>query len=183
MKKIKIHNIDNHPTIDFELLKPLQDDYKDRTPEQIEKLANRIKEVGFKYDFFVFKDKTGDFYILVAHGRQEALQSLKSEGYEIPPVPYTQIFAKNIEEAKKEILYLNSNYGTINPNSDFVAENLDFDADLSIEIPDLDIEDIRLSEGFGEDFSLPDGDKEPFQQMTFTLADAQSEQIKSAITT
>lgn len=37
------------------------------------------------------------------------------------------------------------------------------------------------NEGFGEDFSLPDGDKAPFQQMTFTLADEQAEQIKNAI--
>jgi hypothetical protein len=34
---------------------------------------------------------------------------------------------------------------------------------------------------FGEDFSLADGDKAPFQQMTFTLADEQAEQIKNAI--
>ena len=34
---------------------------------------------------------------------------------------------------------------------------------------------------FGEDFSLPSGDKAPFQQMTFTLADEQAEQIKNAI--
>jgi len=37
------------------------------------------------------------------------------------------------------------------------------------------------SDEFGEDFSLPDGDKEPFQQQTYTLADAQAEQIKNAI--
>ena len=37
------------------------------------------------------------------------------------------------------------------------------------------------AEDFGEDFSLADGDKEPFQQMTFTLADEQAEQIKNAI--
>ena len=37
-------------------------------------------------------------------------------------------------------------------------------------------------EDFGEDFSLADGDKAPFQQMTFTLADEQAEQIKNAIT-
>lgn len=37
------------------------------------------------------------------------------------------------------------------------------------------------AEDFGEDFSLPDGDKAPFQQMTFTLADEQAEQIKNAI--
>ena len=30
-------------------------------------------------------------------------------------------------------------------------------------------------------FTLPDGDKEPFQQMTFTLADAQAEMIKNAL--
>lgn len=36
-------------------------------------------------------------------------------------------------------------------------------------------------EDYGEDFSLPDGDKTPFQQMTFTLADEQAEQIKNAI--
>jgi len=36
-------------------------------------------------------------------------------------------------------------------------------------------------EEFGEGFSLPDGDKAPFQQMTFTLADEQAEQIKNAI--
>ena len=37
------------------------------------------------------------------------------------------------------------------------------------------------SDEFGEEFSLADGDKSPFQQMTFTLADEQAEQIKNAI--
>ena len=37
------------------------------------------------------------------------------------------------------------------------------------------------SDELGTDFSLADGDKAPFQQMTFTLADAQAEQIKNAI--
>lgn len=34
---------------------------------------------------------------------------------------------------------------------------------------------------FGESFSLNDGDKPPFQQMAFTLADVQAEAIKEAI--
>ena len=37
------------------------------------------------------------------------------------------------------------------------------------------------SDEFGTDFNLPDGDKSPFQQMTFTLADEQAIQIKNAI--
>lgn len=39
------------------------------------------------------------------------------------------------------------------------------------------MDDIETS----DEFSLPSGDKEPFQQMTFTLADEQAEQIKNAI--
>jgi len=37
------------------------------------------------------------------------------------------------------------------------------------------------TDDLGTDFTLPDGDKVPFQQMTFTLADEQAEQIKNAI--
>ena len=40
---------------------------------------------------------------------------------------------------------------------------------------------VEDSEEFGTDFELPNGDKEPFQQITFTLADEQAEQIKNAI--
>ena len=39
------------------------------------------------------------------------------------------------------------------------------------------MDDIETS----DDFSLPDGEKEPFQQQTYTLADEQAEQIKNAI--
>jgi ParB-like chromosome segregation protein Spo0J len=46
-----------------------------------------------------------------------------------------------------------------------------------LDLPGFDIDADEL----GDDFSLPDGDKSPFQQMTFTLADEQAEQIKNAI--
>jgi hypothetical protein len=39
------------------------------------------------------------------------------------------------------------------------------------------MDDIETS----DDFSLPDGDKEPFQQQTYTLADDQATEIKNAI--
>ena len=45
----------------------------------------------------------------------------------------------------------------------------------------LDIPNFTSADGFNEDFSLPDGDKAPFQQITFTLADEQAIQIKNAI--
>jgi len=40
---------------------------------------------------------------------------------------------------------------------------------------------VKLDDEMSEDFTLPSGDKEPFQQMTFTLADEQATQIKNAI--
>ncbi len=46
-----------------------------------------------------------------------------------------------------------------------------------VDIPGLSLNADEMS----DDFSLPDGDKAPFQQMTFTLADEQAEQIKNAI--
>jgi hypothetical protein len=69
--------------------------------------------------------------------------------------------------------------------------NLDYDViDEIVEEFDIDIEEVGVevvedsvsdSDDFGTDFSLPEGDKAPFQQMTFTLADEQAEQIKNAI--
>lgn len=46
-----------------------------------------------------------------------------------------------------------------------------------LDVPGFDVD----ADNLGEEFSLPDGDKAPFQQMTFTLADEQAEQIKNAI--
>lgn len=53
----------------------------------------------------------------------------------------------------------------------------------SEELTDWGVDIIGFSnvEDLGENFSLPNGDKSPFQQMTFTLADEQTEQIKNAI--
>ncbi len=49
--------------------------------------------------------------------------------------------------------------------------------DWGMEIIGFDVNEDDLSDSF----SLPDGDKAPFQQQTYTLADAQAEQIKNAI--
>ena len=55
-------------------------------------------------------------------------------------------------------------------------DSLELDA-WGLDIPGFDLDADKL----GTDFSLPEGDKAPFQQMTFTLADEQAEQINNAI--
>jgi len=49
--------------------------------------------------------------------------------------------------------------------------------DWGMEVIGFDVDEDNLSDSF----SLPNGDKAPFQQQTYTLADAQAEQIKNAI--
>jgi len=49
--------------------------------------------------------------------------------------------------------------------------------DWGMEVIGFDVDEDDLSDSF----TLPDGDKAPFQQQTYTLADAQAEQIKNAI--
>jgi hypothetical protein len=45
----------------------------------------------------------------------------------------------------------------------------------------LELPKFETDTGYGTDFSLPSGDKAPFQQMTFTLADEQATVIQNAI--
>ena len=49
--------------------------------------------------------------------------------------------------------------------------------DWALDLPGFDVNEDDLS----DDFSLPEGDKEPFQQQTYTLADEQATAIKNAI--
>ena len=69
------------------------------------------------------------------------------------------------------------------------AADLAWDVDAIAEVEselDIDVSEwgviLDESEQYGDEFTLPNGNKEPFQQMTFTLADEQADVIKSALT-
>lgn len=78
---------------------------------------------------------------------------------------------------------------TIKDNNGFGEDDWDLLANEwdAIELDDWGMEiDFNESEKvnadeFGTEFELPSGDKDPFQQMAFNLADAQAEQVKNAI--
>jgi len=55
--------------------------------------------------------------------------------------------------------------------------------DWDVDLEDWGVEQIitETDNGYGTEFTLPDGDKAPFQQMTFTLADEQAIVIQNAI--
>lgn len=139
MSKIKVHNLSKLPCIDFDMLEELQGDFKFTTDQKLEKLAKRIEEQGFKYVFQVYEDADGTMYIIDGHHRKKALTLLKSQGAEIPKVPYILIQAKDKKAAIEELLFVNSQFSKINPETTLFEEfGIDLD-DLDFEIPEMDL--------------------------------------------
>jgi hypothetical protein len=83
----------------------------------------------------------------------------------------------SIEKLKAYIIKDNVSFGE--NDWDDLANNWDAEqlTEWGLDIPNF----VNDSDEFGTEFSLPDGDKAPFKQMTFTLADEQATQIKNAI--
>jgi hypothetical protein len=111
---------------------------------------------------------------MVVLGGNMRLKACKEAGLkEIPIIKASEL----TEQQQKEFIVKdNVGYGEWDWND--LANNWDSD---QLEEWGLDIPGFSDVEDLGENFSLPDGDKAPFQQMTFTLADEQAIQIKNAI--
>jgi hypothetical protein len=88
--------------------------------------------------------------------------------------------AKDLTELQKDEFIVKDNVGFGEWDWDILANEWDTDklTDWGLSLPVY----FNDSDELGTDFNLPEGDKTPFQQMTFTLADEQAEQIKNAIT-
>jgi hypothetical protein len=88
------------------------------------------------------------------------------------------IKAEDLTEEQQKQFIIKDNVGFGEWDWEDLANNWDAEqlTDWGLDIPGFaDVEDL------GESFSLPDGDKAPFQQMTFTLADQQADVIKNAL--
>jgi hypothetical protein len=102
-------------------------------------------------------------------------RACKEAGLKQVPV----IVADNLTEDQQREFLIKDNVSGGEWDWDLLANEWDAD---ELENWGLDVGGFDLdSDELGTDFSLPDGDKAPFQQMTFTLADEQAEQIKNAI--
>jgi len=88
--------------------------------------------------------------------------------------------AKDLTEQQKDEFIVKDNVGFGEWDWDILANEWDTELlnDWGLSLPVY----FNDSDELGTEFSLPDGDKAPFQQMTFTLADEQAEKIKNAIT-
>ena len=143
--------------------------------EKFKKLVASLQEFPQmleKRPLVCFTDIDGKIVVLGGNMRLRAAQELKLESLPI-------MLADDWTEEQKAEFLIKDNVGFGEWNWEELANDWDsekLDA-WGLDVPGFDIDADKL----GENFTLPDGEKAPFQQMTFTLADEQAEQIKNAI--
>ena len=158
--------------IEISKLKPATYNPRIITKEEFEGLKKSLATFGFVDPAIVNKDYT----IIGGHQRVRAWQDL---GFATAPCVVLDLDKK---AEKKLNVILNSQYisGRFDEiKLDEILEELEFDDDFE----SLRLDELKTpsADDFDTEFTLADGDKAPFQQMTFTLADEQAEQIKNAI--
>lgn len=141
----------------------------------VDAVANSIKEFGIKNPIIIDRDNV----IVCGHTRIKACEKLGIE--KVPCVVADDLTDEQIKAFR------------IADNS--TAQIAEWDLEkLQAELENIDmdmvqfglqeqIEEIEksLDNGYGEEFTLPDGDKSEICQMTFTLHERQAELIKEAI--
>jgi hypothetical protein len=112
---------------------------------------------------------------MVVLGGNMRLKACKEAGLKEVPI----IMADNLTEEQQREFLIKDNVSGGEWDWDMLENDWDVQqiTDWGVDVGGFDVNADEL----GTEFSLPDGDKAPFQQMTFTLADEQAEQIKNAI--
>ena len=112
---------------------------------------------------------------MVVLGGNMRLKACKEAGLKEVPI----IIADNLTEEQQREFLIKDNVSGGEWDFEMLSNEWDVEQleDWGLDVGGFDLD----SDELGTDFTLPDGDKAPFQQMTFTLADEQAEQIKNAI--
>ena len=165
-----------HKIIKTADLIPYANNSRTHSEEQIKQIASSIKEFGFTSPVLI--DEQGG--IIAGHGRVMAAALLDLK--EIPA-----IVLAGLTEAQKKAYIIADNQLPLNAGWDLdmlrleveTLQELDFD--LTLLGFDTDII-TKLLDVESEMPVLPDGERDPFQQKTFTLHDEQAALIDDAMT-
>lgn len=158
---------------------PYINNSRTHSESQVQQVAASIKEFGFTNPILIDEGNG----IIAGHGRLMAAQLLGLD--EVPTITL-----EGLTEAQRKAYVIADNQLALNAGWDFESLRIEVDR-----ITEFDF-DIGLL-GFDDDFlgdllingdavvDFPDmdsGDKEPFQQITYTLHDEQAEVVRSAVT-
>ena len=142
--------------------------------DKFKKLVNSLKEFPKMMELrpMVINDDN------IVLGGNMRLKALKELGYKDIPDEWVKRASELTEDEQRRFI-IADNVGFGEHDWDILANEWDVSEleDWGLDVGGFDLD----SDELGTEFTLPDGDKAPFQQMTFTLADKQAEQIKNAI--
>jgi ParB family chromosome partitioning protein len=170
---------DQLETISVDALIPYARNSRTHGEAQVAQIAASIKEFGFTNPILI--DKDGG--IIAGHGRLLAARKLG-----LKQVPCIRM--EHLTPIQARALVIADNKLALNAGWDDEMLRVEF-AELELEGFDLSITGFAPEEiealKFDDDAEaempeLKDGDKEPFQQKTFTLHDEQAEVVDNAIT-
>ena len=145
--------------------------------EQINQIAASITEFGFTNPILIDENNI----IIAGHGRLEAAKQLK-----LDEAPCLRL--SHLTEAQKKAYVIADNKLALNAGWDDellrqeIAELKDIEFDIALlGFSEEDLQAMLLDVAEVDMPDLPDGDKEPFQQMNFVVHDDQAHQIKTAL--
>ena len=153
-------------------IKPYERNQKKHPESQVKNIAKSIEKYGFVQPIVI--DKNNE--IIIGHGRYMAGGDIL--GMETVPC----VRAENLTDKQiRELRILDNKLNESEWDIDLLKEDLD---DLDFDDFDIDWGEDETDyspEEFGDDFSLPDGDKPEICQMTFTLHQDQKSLIEYAM--
>ncbi len=114
---------------------------KDSKKRDVSKLKKAILTGGFQFPVYKWKD-----FVIDGAGRRKAIEELVKEGHTVPGIPYVELEAKSLAEAKKLALQASSQFGDITKDSfkSFV-DGLDLDFG-TFDIPGIDADMFVIAE-------------------------------------
>jgi ParB-like chromosome segregation protein Spo0J len=155
---------------------PYVNNARTHSEQQVLQIAASIKEFGFNSPVLV----DGENGIIAGHGRVLAAKKLNLD--EVPTIEL-----KHLTKTQKKAYILADNRLALNSgwDNDLLALELGelSDDGFDLDLLGFDVDELGIDGFEADEVEMPElksGDKEPFQQMTFTLHDEQVEQIKAA---
>jgi len=156
---------------------PYVNNSRTHSDEQVAQIAASIKEFGWTNPILV----DGSNGIIAGHGRLLAARKLGQT--EVPTIELS-----DLTETQKKAYIIADNRLALSAGWDNEMLTLEFEElkalDFDLELTGFTLEEIDALAGVQELDGMPElptGDKEPFQQMTFTLHDTQAEQVGAAM--
>ena len=154
-------------------LRPAEYNPRKISEKQMDELKASLKKFGF-VDPIICNSKGKRKNIII--GGHQMMRAWKEMGHEDVPVFYISLTEKQEMELN---VRLNKSGGEFDHekllsfyHSDDLMEYGFEEEELSLYMDD---------EEFGDDFNLEEGEKDPFQNLTFKLSDTQAERIQNAI--